>query len=169
VPPRTLAIAAAVIAVLLVIGYLVWRSGAIGEDSPADVAITQADSPAAETNQAAPGPAQPAAAPPPTGGPVVLTAAEDVWLRIDQAGGGAPLYMGILKSGQSFQVPAGAQSPRVRTARANVLRVSVGGTQVPPLGPPETTISNVSLTAADLLARAQGGGSAPSAPPPAAP
>jgi transcriptional regulator with XRE-family HTH domain len=165
VPPRTLAIAAAVIAVLLVIGYLVWRSGAIGEDSPADVAITQSDPPAtAATNQAAPGPAQPAAAAP-ANGPVVLTATEDVWLRIDQAGGGAPLYMGILKSGESYQVPAGAQSPRVRTARANVLRVSVGGTQVPPLGPPETTISNVSLTAADLVARAQSGGATPPAPP----
>lgn len=170
VPPRTLAIAAAVIAVLLVIGYLVWRSGAIGEESPADVAITQSDSPAAATNQAAPGPAQSAAtAPAPANGPVVLTATEDVWLRIDQAGGGAPLYMGILKSGESYQVPAGAQSPRVRTARANVLRVSVGGTQVPPLGPPETTISNVSLTAADLIARAQGGSSAAPTPPAATP
>lgn len=170
VPPRTLAIAAAVIAVLLVIGYLVWRSGAIGEESPADVAITQADSPPAAANQAASGPAQPAAAAPaPSNGPVVLTATEDVWLRIDQAGGGAPLYMGILKSGESYQVPAGAQSPRIRTARANVLRVSVGGTQVPPLGPAETTISNVSLTAADLLARAQSGGVAPPAAPAATP
>lgn len=163
VPPRTLAIAAAVMAVLLVIGYLVWRSGAVGEDSPADVAITQSD-PSAAANMSAPGSAQPTA-PPPTNGPVVLTATEDVWLRIDQAGGGAPLYMGTLKSGESYQVPADAQSPRIRTARANALRVSVGGTQVPPLGPPETTISNVSLTAADLLARAQGGGAAPAPTP----
>ncbi|HEY0130397.1 MAG TPA: helix-turn-helix transcriptional regulator, partial [Allosphingosinicella sp.] len=99
VPPRSIAIAAAVIAVLLVIGYLVWRSGAVGEESPADVAITQADEPAA-ANQAAARPARPVvAAPPPSNGPVVLTAAEDVWLRIDQAGGGAPLYMGTLKGG----------------------------------------------------------------------
>jgi hypothetical protein len=75
--------------------------------------------------------------------------------------------MGTLKGGQSFQVPAGAQSPRVRTARANVLNVSVGGTPVAPLGPPETTISNVSLTAADLVARPQSGapGSAPASAP----
>jgi cytoskeletal protein RodZ len=165
VPPRTLAVAAAVIAALLVIGYLVWRSGAIGEESPADVAITQADEPAA-ANQAAPRPAQPAPAPAPATGPVVLTATEDVWLRIDHAGGGSPLYMGTLAAGQSYQVPANAQSPRIRTARANALRVTVGGAQVPPLGPPETTISNVSLTAADLAARAQGG--APAAAPPAA-
>jgi len=164
VPPRSLAIAAAVLAVLLVIGYLVWRSSAVDDDSPADVAITQSEEPAA-ANSAAPRPAQPTIpAPAATNGPVVLTATEDVWLRIDQAGGSAPLYMGTLKAGQSYQVPAGAQAPRIRTARANVLRVSVGGAQVPPLGPPETTISNVSLTAADLLARAQGGG-APAAPP----
>jgi len=162
VPPRSLAIAAAVLAVLLVIGYLVWRSSAVDDGSPADVAITQAEEPAA--NIAAPGPAQPTVpAPAASNGPVVLTAAEDVWLRIDQAGGGAPLYMGTLKGGQSYQVPAGAQAPRIRTARANVLRVSVGGTTVPPLGPPETTISNVSLTAADLIARGQGGGAAPPA------
>ena len=163
VPPRSIAIAAAVIAVLLVIGYLVWRSGAVGEDSPADVAITQSDQPAVATNQAAPRPAQ--SAPPPSTGPVVLTATEDVWLRIDQAGGGSPLYMGTLAAGQTYQVPPNAQSPRIRTARANALRVTVGGAQVPPLGPPETTISNVSLTAADLLARAPGGGTPPAAAP----
>ena len=99
----------------------------------------------------------------------MLTATEDVWLRIDQAGGGSPLYMGTLKAGQTYQVPAGAQSPRIRTARANVLRVSVGGTQVPPLGPPETTISNVSLAPADLAARASGGGAPAAAPPGASP
>jgi cytoskeletal protein RodZ len=170
VPPRSIAIAAAVIAVLLVIGYLVWRSGAVGEDSAADVAITQADEPAS-ANRAVPGPARPAvAAPAASNGPVVLTATEDVWLRIDQDGGGAPLYMGTLKGGQSYQVPAGARAPRIRTARANALRVTVAGAQVAPLGPPETTISNVSLTSADILARGQSGAAAPpAAPPPATP
>jgi cytoskeleton protein RodZ len=169
VPPRSIAIAAAVLAVILVIGYLVWRSSAVDDDSPADVAITQADD-SAPANQAATRQGQRTVpAPAPTNGPVVLTATEDVWLRIDQAGGGAPVYMGTLKGGQSYQVPAGAQSPRIRTARANVLRVTVGGTPVPPLGPAETTVSNVSLVAADLLARAQGGGAPPAARPPATP
>jgi len=164
VPPRSVAIAAIVIALLLGIGYMIWRSSAVDDGSPADVAITQSE----EAPAAAPRPVQPAVkAPPPTNGAVVLTAAEDVWLRIDQAGGGEALYMGILKAGQSYQVPAGAQAPRLRTARANVLKDSVGGAQVPPLGPPETTISNVSLTASDLLARAQGGAAPPPATPPA--
>lgn len=164
VPPRSVAIAAIVIALLLGIGYMIWRSSAVDDNSPADVAITQSE----EAPAAGRRPALPAVqAPPPTNGAVVLTAAEDVWLRIDQAGGGEPLYLGILKAGQSYQVPAGAQGPRIRTARANVLRVSVGGAQVPPLGPPETTVSNVSLSPADLLARAQGGGAPPPVAPPA--
>lgn len=163
VPPRWIAIAAAAIAVILVIGYLVWRSSAVDDGSPADVAITQSDAPA--PGPAAPRPAAPTVpAPPATNAPVVLTAVEDVWLKIDQAGG-APLYMGTLKAGQSYQLPAGAQAPKLRTARANVLQVSVGGTRIPPLGPPETTISNVSLTPADLVARAQGGGAAQPSPP----
>ncbi|HEX8622684.1 MAG TPA: helix-turn-helix domain-containing protein [Allosphingosinicella sp.] len=162
VPPRSLAIAAAAIAILLVIGYLVWRSSAVDDGSPADVAITRSvEQPSA--NPAAPRPAQPAR-PAAASGPVVLTAVEDVWLKIDQAGGGS-LYMGTLKAGESYQVPAGAQAPKLRTARANVLRVSVGGTPVAPLGPPETTISNVSLLAADLLGRAQGGAAPPPSPP----
>jgi transcriptional regulator with XRE-family HTH domain len=166
VPPRALLIAAAVIAVLLLAGYLIWRSSAVDDDSPADVAITQSETPPAANGTAAPNPAQQTLpAPAPSNGPVVLTAAEDVWLRIDQAGGGAALYMGILKAGQSYQVPAGAQAPRIRTARAHVLRVTVGGTPIPPLGPAETTISNVSLAPADLLARAQSGAAAPAAAP----
>jgi cytoskeleton protein RodZ len=164
VPPRSLAIAAAAIAVLLVIGYLIWRSSAVDDGSPADVAITQSEE-QPTANAAVPSPAQPTlSAPAASNGPVVLTATEDVWLKIDQAGG-ASLYMGILKAGQSYQVPAGAQAPKLRTARANVLRVSVGGAQIPPLGPPETTISNVSLTPADLAARAQGGAAPPATPP----
>ncbi|HEX6377256.1 MAG TPA: RodZ domain-containing protein [Allosphingosinicella sp.] len=164
VPPRSIAIAAAVIAGLLLIGYLVWRSSAVDDGSPADVAITQSEAPPAAGT--APRPARPTGTTPvPSGGPVVLSAAEDVWLRIDQAGGGSPLYMGILKAGESYQVPASAQSPRIRTARANVLRVSVGGIQVPPLGPAETTISNVSLAPADLVARARGAAAPPAAVP----
>ena len=152
---------AAAIAILLIIAYLVWRSSAVDDGSPADVAITRSEE-APASNSAAAQPVVPASAA--TNGPVVITAAEDVWLKIDQAGG-ASLYMGILKAGQSYQVPAGAQAPKLRTARANALRVSVGGAPIPPLGPPETTISNVSLAPADLVARAQGG-AAPQASPP---
>ena len=168
VPPRSIAIVAAIVAVLLVAGYLVWRSNTVG-DAPPEPQIADTDNPAPNPAPQQPAP-QPAAV---ATGPVVLTAIEDVWLRIDEAGGGPALYQGTLAAGQSYQVPAGAKAPQIRTGRANALRVTVGQTVVPPLGPPERTISNVSLLAADLIARPQGqppagappGGSAP--PPPA--
>ena len=156
VPPRSIAIAAGMIVVLLAIVYMLWRNSAVDDGAPAEVAIAQSEE-APAAGKAAPRPAQPVV-PAPTNGPVVLTAAEDVWIRIDQAGDGPALYMGTLKAGESYQVPPGARAPRIRTARANVLRVTVGATQVPPLGPPETTIANVSLAPADLIARAQGAG-----------
>ena len=171
VPPRSIALIAAIVAILLVVGYLVWRSNAVG-DAPPEPQIADSE-PAVQTaapQQAAPPPAATAT------GPVVLTAIEDVWMRIDEAGGGPALYQGTLAAGQTYQVPAGAKAPQIRTGRANALKVTVGQTVMPPLGPPERTISNVSLRAQDLVARAQGqppGGAAPApagpapAPPPA--
>jgi cytoskeletal protein RodZ len=165
VPPRWIAVVAIVIVVILVGGYLLWRSAALGDGTPADIAATEAPAP---TPAAPPstGPAAPApAAAPAAGGPVVLTASEDVWLRIDEPGQAKALFQGILKAGQRYEVPATAAAPRLRTGRANVLQVTVGGRPVPPLGPPERTISNVSLKGADILA---GGGSpAPNGPAPA--
>jgi cytoskeleton protein RodZ len=166
VPPRSIAIVAIVLAVLLVGGYLLWRSSAVDEGSPAEVAIGDAEAPPAA---APPGPAAQPAAPPqaPASGPVVLTAVEDVWIKIDQASGPS-LFNGTLKAGQTYSLPAGAQAPKIRTGRANALRVTVGGVAIPPLGPPETTISNVSLAPADLAARAQGTTPTPANPAPAA-
>ena len=53
-------------------------------------------------------------------------------------------------------VPATAPAPEIRTGRPNVLKVTVGNTAIPPLGPPETMVKNVSLKPADLFARANG-------------
>jgi transcriptional regulator with XRE-family HTH domain len=159
VPPRSLALIAAVLAILIIGGYLFWRSRAVDDPTTDESPIVAADTPAAGGAPPAARPAAPAAAP--ATGPVVLTATEDVWLRIYEAGGGQSLYQGTLKAGESYQVPAGAQAPQIRTGRANVLKVTVGGVQVAPLGPPERTISNVSLRAADLAARGQAGGAAP--------
>jgi hypothetical protein len=150
-----MAITAILLAVLLVGGYLLWRSQAVGGDSPADIAASEesATPPAATAGAGRPAAQQPA--PAPANGPVVLTASEDVWLRIDEAGQPKALFQGTLKAGQRFEVPAAAAAPRLRTGRANVLQVTVGGRAVPPVGPPERTVSDVSLRAPDLLARAQ--------------
>lgn len=157
VPPRWIALVATVIAALLIGGYLFWRSSAVDDSVEPQLVETEATAPKA----APPQQPQPAAAT----GPVVLTATEDVWLRVYEAGGGAALFQDILKAGQTYQVPATAQAPQIRTSRPQALRVTVGSTVIPPLGPPEKLVANVSLKAADLVARAQGQ-PAPAAPAP---
>lgn len=153
VPPWTLVIVAIVIAALLTGGYFLWRNRAVDDSLPTtEITESPTAQPKAQPAQARPAP--PAA---PSSGPVVLTAVEDVWLRIDEPGGAAALYQGTLKAGERYEVPAAAQAPQVRTGRPQSLRVTVGTTAIPPLGPPDRTISKVSLRATDLVARAQGG------------
>lgn len=172
VPPRSLALVAGIIALILVIGYIVWRSGAFSGDDPqadaaaVDTPIVAPVSRAPAQNGRAVAPALPAAS-----GPVVLTAAEDVWLRVSDAGGKA-LFQDTLKAGQRYEIPTAADHPQLRVARPEALRVTVGQTPVPQLGAAGQPVGNVSLVAADLLARATpapGSGTVPAAPPSAAP
>lgn len=150
VPPRSLAILAAIIAVVLIAGYAIWRSN-LGDgaapSSRVEVPLPEAKAPA----QA------PASAPPQVqaGQPVRLTATQEVWLRITDASGGPALFNGVMAPGQTFDVPATAQAPVIRTGRPQVLRISVGGRDLGPLDPVERTISDVSLRAEDVAARIQ--------------
>lgn len=160
VPPRFLAIVAGLIALAILVGYAVWRSGrldgtetdpnvAAGLPAEGDVA-QQAPAPAPAVAPA-PSPA-PAAVPPiPATGSVVLTATDTVWLRVYEAGGGPKLVEKELKAGESYTVPATAKRPEILTGRPDVLRVTVGGRAIPPLGPPKKTIADRSLLPADLV------------------
>lgn len=153
VPPRSLAIFAGVAALLLVIGYLVWRSGAVDDSGVEESRSAEVETalPEAKPVVRTPGPAQPVNA----NGPVVLTALNDVWLRIYEENGPS-IYEGTLKTGERYQLPAGAKRPLILTGRPNAVRVTVGETEIPALGPAEKTIADVSLSPADLVARVQG-------------
>jgi hypothetical protein len=109
VPPRSLALIAAVIALVLVAGYFLWRGNAVADGDPATDAAAVETPIVAQPNppraQSAAG-ASPAAA---ATGPVVLTATDDVWLRVSDAG--TVLVQRTLKAGESYQVPATAQRP----------------------------------------------------------
>jgi transcriptional regulator with XRE-family HTH domain len=154
VPPKWLAITAAIIAALLIVGYLVFRSGV---DDGREAAVAQEQQ--AVAAQAAPPPAQPAPqAQNLAGQPVVLTATAPVWLRVSEQGG-AVIAVRTLAAGESFPVPAGAQRPVLRVGAPESLRVTVGQTVIPQLGPSGQPIGNVSLRAEDLAARAQAGAS----------
>lgn len=155
--PRWLVIGA-VLAILVVVLALTWlNSRALEEPEETPVAAVE-DGPA-------PDPAQPQQERPAATGPVVLTANAPAWIRVTDQG--RILFEGVLQSGQRYEVPAGASAPELRAGAPEALRVTVGDTVVPPVGPPGRVASNVSLRAADLLGEGAGQPTipAPSAPP----
>lgn len=161
VPPRTLAWTAAILAVLILGGYALWRSTRVdGPPAPPALAESRA-TPDAPQPQAGPAPA-----PTPSGGPVVLTATDTVWLRVSDAAG-KRLFEKEMPAGETYTVPTDANGPTIMTGRPNVLKVTVGGVEVPPLGEPEKRIKGVGISAEALRARAAT--SAPTPTPTAAP
>jgi cytoskeleton protein RodZ len=161
VPPRWLAITAAVIAVLLIGGYLLFRSG-LDDGSPAQQAKAPSDQTAPAQQPQSQAPAQPQSA---AGQPVVLTAQGPVWLRVSD--GGRTIMERTMAAGETYQVPADAQQPTLRVGAPEALRITVGQTAIPPVGPSGRPIGNVSLRAEDLAARAQGGAPPQPGQPPA--
>ena len=158
VPPRSIAIGAALAGVLLVAAWLLWdnsrldeapRDGAGGESAIVETAGPGARAPA--------GPApKPVAIP--TEGPVALVASADVWIRVTD--GDRYIFSGILSPGQRYDVPPDARAPRIRTGRPDRIRPLIAGRLLPPLGSEERIVENVSLLAADLAS-----GPAPTPPP----
>lgn len=149
VPPRSIAVIAIVIAVLLVGGYLLWRN-TLGANPAAPEPVAEAT---AENNLAEAENGQATAPQDVTGQAVTLTALGDVWVRISDGQGQAPLFSGMLSTGQTYAVPAAAIRPLLRTANPQLLRASAGGRDLGLIGPVRRTVNDVSLLAADLSAR----------------
>lgn len=142
--PRWLVVSA-IVAVVVVVVALSWfneRSLQPEGAEPPVAAVENASPPAAPQAQAA-------AAPAPSG-PVTINAVEPVWIQVSERGG-RTLFQGELTTGQRYQVPQDATAPVLRTGKPEGLRVMVGTTEAPPVGPPAQTVSNVSLLAGDLL------------------
>lgn len=153
VPSRTLAWTAAAIAVIVLAAYLVFRNFTLMQASPeAQSAVPQtstsmtatSSTPAANVDSAANNDA-----------PVVLTATDNVWVKIYDADQ-KRLFEREMVAGDRFEVPQDANKPMIVTGRPQALSITVGGTVVAPLGAPETTIADVGISAGDLLARKTG-------------
>lgn len=153
---------AAIVVAALIFSWLNRRS----LEEPDEVAATET---LAGDEQAAP------AAPAQAQGPVVITANEAAWIQVYERGG-AILFQGELAAGQSYEVPANAVAPLLRTGRPEAIRIAVGTADAPAIGTPGTSVSDVSLKPADLLrgppaaaAPAPAAGTMPSAPAQATP
>lgn len=152
---------AAVILVVLLLSWLNERSLESDDTAPATEAVAPVQAPVAARPQV-PTPAQAAS------GPVVLTAAEPVWLQVYEKGG-KTLFQGLLNQGQTYAVPQDSAAPLLRTGKPEALRITVGSTAAPPVGPAAVTVRDVSLRGADLMHLPQQGTTAqPAQNPPAA-
>ena len=139
---------------LVVAGFWAWGAGWLTGAPPAEPQVAAEDSLPAEpeVEEAGPqgAPDTGAAAAPSPAAPVVLTAREEVWLRISD--GSETFFMGTMTPGQSMTLPQG-RAWQLRTGRAGALDVKVGTTALPPLGGPAEQVRNLSLKPEDLLAR----------------
>jgi len=147
-----------VIVLVLAMSWLSRRSLDQPDEAVANAAATPAAPPAAA----------PPPAPTPAQQPVTLAATDAVWLQVYEKGG-QTFFSGLLQPGQTFAVPSTAAAPLLKTGKPEALRITVGNTVAPPVGPPATTVADVSLLPADLLKTGQGSApvaqSATSAPP----
>jgi transcriptional regulator with XRE-family HTH domain len=158
VPSRGLAIMASGGAVAVLILLALWYgSGLFQRRSP---------SPAPAPSPSAAVVARPVPAVAAPGGQVRLTAGDEVWLRVYDADD-KTLFLGTMKPGDHFDVPADAKGPRLNVGRPDKLAVTLNGSAVPPLGDGSHAIKDVKVDAASIAARA-GGTAASSSPTPGA-
>jgi cytoskeletal protein RodZ len=165
VPSRSLAWVAGLLLIVLVAGYLYWRSSLDDTDDLAQPATAPTEQQAEPQPATQPQPAAPANV---QGQPVTLVATQDVWMHINDAANNKRLYYGTLKAGERFQVPTDAARPvLVLTTNPQNLRATIGEQDRGPIAPARRRMTNQSLLAADLATSLQPGqpGAAPAPAP----
>ena len=150
VPPRGLAWAGLVVALLALIGVALWYGTGLfrGNAPPAETL-------APEGVAATPGPTETTAAAPVGAGQVTLVALDLVWVRVTDANG-QRLFEKEMIPGERYDVPMAADRPQVRTGGPEKIQVLLNGSNVAALGPAGQTV-NVEVTAAALQARGEAG------------
>ena len=140
--PRWLVLSAIAAIILVVIIFTWMRNRELTEPEAAAPTVAEQTAP--------PAAAPPHAAQQPVAqGPVVITATAPAWIRVTDQG--RTLFEGILQPGQRYEVPPTATAPLLRAGAPEAIRISVGSTVAPPVGPAGQVTSNVSLLPADLI------------------
>jgi len=160
--PKGLVIGA-IVAVVVLVALMSWLNKRSLEEPESDANATATE---AAAPPAAPTRATLATPPAAAQGPVVLTATAPVWLQVSERDG-ASLFMGTLQPGQTYTVPGRATAPVLKTGKPEALKITVGNAVAPSVGPPATTVSDVSLLPTDLLKAGQAAAPAPPATAPA--
>jgi cytoskeleton protein RodZ len=153
IPPRYLAWTAAGIGILVLVGYLVWRTLILNPGDLPEITDSESATPM-ETVSSNPNPQtlENIGSAPSSEGTVVLTATQPIWIKIYDAEG-KRLFENEMAAGDTFTVPADADNPQILTGRPDALTVTIDGQVVPQLGTAERTIKDVGVSAAALLSR----------------
>lgn len=137
--------------VLLGVGSYMFYNAFYGTGASPGSLVDQASAALAGEDEGAEGAVAEQAA---ASGPVIFTATEDgTWVRFYD-GSGNVLLEKIMASGESWTVPADAESPQIRTGRPYAFDITIGGRKVPVLDETPRVISDVEISAEALLARA---------------
>ncbi len=152
IPPKTLVITATLIAALLAGAYGVWKSGVFDSSNEVTVSDTELTPEAADPAATNPAPATAQTPVVADTAPVLITAKDTVWFRIDDATG-KRVYETELKTGDRYTVPAGTKGLTIRTSRPQAMEITVDGQMVPQIGAADTLVKNVSLDPAELAKR----------------
>jgi cytoskeletal protein RodZ len=165
VPSRGVAVIGAGVALAVLILVALWYGSSLFQPQ----ATTTAANDDVATQAVAP---KPTAAPSPaipTGGQVVLTATDTVWLRVYDADDKV-LFQGTMKPGDRFEVPAAAKDPMINVGRPDKLAVTLNGSAIPPLGDGSRPIKDVAVSGSAVALRLAGQPAAqPTGTPTAAP
>jgi hypothetical protein len=151
VPSRGLTVAALGLALALLILGGLWFASARFANGGSTTGSGASDAVVASV-PAAPTPAAP---PAPTGGQVSLTATDEVWLRVYDADD-KTLFIGNMKAGDRFDVPATAREPKINVGRPDKLAVTLNGSAVPALGDGSRPIKDVPVSGAAIAERLKG-------------
>ncbi|MDF2493624.1 helix-turn-helix domain-containing protein [Sphingomonas sp.] len=161
VPSRGMVVVAAGLALAVAVLAVLWFASGLfhGEgDAPAASPSVAVAVPAAQPTQV-----------PRRADQVSLVATDEVWLRVYDAAD-KTLYLGTMKPGERYDVPADANDPKINVGRPDKLQVTLNGSALPPLGSGARPIKDVPVGAAALAARIGGEGApAPAASPTASP
>lgn len=156
-PSRGLAWFGAFAALILAVGVIAFASTYFGSGAqlPSLIASSEegagADELQAEASSAAQNDAPPVTAS--ADGQVVLTmSGDEAWVRFYEDGG-ERLFEGVMQEGDTYEVPANAEDPRINTGRPNLFSITINGQAVPPLATEMVPVSDAQVSAAALLAR----------------
>lgn len=154
VPSRRVALTVLAVIALVAAGYATWRTFALDTSPLTDATELTGGGEQETASQTAPTAIVATKADTvPADAKVILTGIGEVWIGFDDASGKTENWR-TLDPGEELVVPASYMEQfTLRTAQPQMLKITVDGKEIGPIGPASTLVKNVSLKPADLLAR----------------